>query len=322
MQRRRIGEYLKKLPEEKALQLDKEDMLFCGIAYGFTPEEYVAYSFKDKTSEERREYISERDRMVFFYRVSDGIFLDDEVRSKTRMYEKFSEYYKRDAVVIRSEADKDIFYKFLDAHPIFVEKTAYDNCGNGVKRTDINRLGMSRGKYFSRLLRGEDEYLLEELVIQSEAMSRLNASSVNTVRCITYNTGSEIRLGQCFMKIGRKGAFIDNGAAGGLLAGIDNNTGRLNTEGYTEFAEVFSEHPDSGVKLKGYRIPDWGSMLDIAKEIAEKLPAAGCLGFDFAHTDSGWVLIEINGRTQFIAQQMLYGCGYKNKIKEISNIDF
>ena len=43
----------------------KTDMLFCKLAYGFLPSEYVGFGLVNKTSEERRLFCSDTDTYIF-----------------------------------------------------------------------------------------------------------------------------------------------------------------------------------------------------------------------------------------------------------------
>ena len=53
--------------------------------------------------------------------------------------------------------------------------------------------------------------------------------------------------------------------------------------------------PDSQLPFKGYQIPEWEALLKLAEEIHRtKMPNYPYIGWDFALTPKGWVLIEGN----------------------------
>ena len=53
---------------------------------------------------------------------------------------------------------------------------------------------------------------------------------------------------------------------------------------------------------KGWRIPRWNELIETAENLfRECLPENKYIGFDFALTDNGWVLIEGNWG-QFVGQ--------------------
>ena len=45
------------------------------------------------------------------------------------------------------------------------------------------------------------------------------------------------------------------------------------------------------------------------------MPSVKYIGWDFAHTDDGWVIIEGNGRSQMIGPQTVFKRGIKAEVK-------
>ena len=95
---------------------------------------------------------------------------------------------------------------------------------------------------------------------------------------------------------------FDNGGSGGVFAVINPETGIVYTDGIDETGKYYSEHPDSGVKYKGWQVPRWQELCE-AVEKAHKnyLPKHHYVGWDWALTDQGWTLIEENWG-QFLLQ--------------------
>lgn len=308
--KKKIASYSKKANTAIDVETEK-DILFTALAYGFMPDEYYCYGLKEKSFEERKEYISERERIILFYHVNDIVNMQ-YARNKQLTYKFYKEFYKRDAMELKSADDLNDFLAFVEKHPRFVQKNDRKNCGQGVKLIDINKTGCSKEEYFNKLI-ADSGYLLEEPIKQT-VLSEFNESSVNTVRCRTYIKDGNVIIKHCNIRTGRNGAFIDNGAAGGVMAGIDPETGIIDTDAMTEFGEVFKEHPDTHTVYKGYQMPDWEGLRSLAKELALKLPDVRCVGWDLAYTENGWCLVEANGRTQFIGPQLLYKKGIKSEV--------
>lgn len=99
------------------------------------------------------------------------------------------------------------------------------------------------------------KFLCEELVHQHPDMSIYNKSSVNTIRCITFRTNKGIIVPFCFMRVGREGSFVDNGGAGGIIIGVNPNTGILNSDGYDEYNKRYEYHPDTHIRFKVAKYP-------------------------------------------------------------------
>lgn len=288
----------------------REDMVFCRLAYGFQPDEYLCFGLETQAQADREQWISDLDRYRYIHAIND--IKDARVlNNKSKTYGLLGEYYRRDAVCIRTEDDYPAFRRFVDAHGEFVKKQVSRGCGRGIELVQTDDIAPQA--YFKSLL-AIGEHILEERIRQSDVMSALNASSVNTIRCITIMTRGGVVIPYTFLKVGRSGSFIDNGAAGGILAGIDVETGTITTHGYDEFASEFQAHPDSGIALKGYAFPRWDEMKAMCAEMAERLPSVKCIGWDVTLTDSGWIVVEGNGMTQFIGPQIVYRRGIKREV--------
>lgn len=290
-----------------------EDMLFSCFAYGYTPNEYICYNFPAKTLAQRHEFLSDRDSICLGFRLNDinsfGVF-----SNKFKTYERFQSYYHRDAILIKTAADASDFLHFIEKHRCFVKKLVGEACGRSIERIDLDRENCSPKEMFDRLIT-DGETIIEECVVQSSKMCSLNASSVNTVRCITMNTKKGVILPYCFLKVGRAGSFIDNGGAGGILVGIDERTGVLCTDGVDELNRRYSTHPDSNVLFQGFRLPQWDEALHICHEIASQIPEMQLIGWDLAHTDDGWIVIEGNALTEVIGPQATFGNGIRGSFE-------
>lgn len=305
--------YVKKagiVMEEAEWEETFQDVMFCHFAYGFRADEYFMYGLKEKTPSQRKEYMSDRDMHAFIIYKMNDVVDKDILRNKIKMYDMFKEFYKRDAIGVSGRKDYEKVKSFIKDHPVFVEKAARENCGRGVRLIDTTKDGFSLESYIEMLLQGDAEYLLEEKINQSEKMSQLNASSVNSVRMITFYDGKNVSLFVPHFRVGRNGSFIDNGAAGGLLCYVDEKTGVCQMA-VDEFGHRFEVHPDSGTMLTGFQVPEWDQLLELTEKLARKLPTVRFVGWDLAHTDEGWCFIEGNAHAQAHFSQI--ACGGKRK---------
>lgn len=313
-----IGALLSKAPTSQIrteIENTRADMLFCRFAYGFKPDEYLAYRLLNKTPEERKKYVSSRDLLCMIYRLNDRLDYDI-YNDKAQTYDRFAPYYKREAVSLNSEKDYEAFLRFIKKHPVFVKKNVREAMGNGVELIDMAKTEQTEREVFDQFL-AQGKTLLEERVVQCECFSALNPSSVNTVRFITYYTKTGVEVPYCFMKIGRNGSFVDNGGAGGILVGIDKETGCLNTDGFDEFIRRYEKHPDSGIPFVGYQLPAFKEGVELSKKLSAMTPSVKFVGWDFTYTDHGWVVIEGNGMSQLIGPQIVWEKGVKKEVEEI-----
>lgn len=297
---------------------DKEavytELLFYRIAYGFHPEEYVCYEL-DKLADkaDHKKFVPSRDCSTAVYHMNDAAMID-VFNNKGKTYAMFGEYYGREAVYIEKQSDNKKFMSFVNKHPVFVKKAVFEAMGRSVEKIDLSVADKTKEELFQDLIKN-GAHILEECVQQCSIMAELNESSVNTVRSITFNTKHGIKMPYFFMKIGRAGSFVDNGGAGGILVGIDADTGKLCTDGYDEMNHCYEKHPDSGITFKGYQLPEWKKLRALSQKLSAKIPAVKYIGWDFAHTDSGWVIIEGNGRSQMIGPQTVFKRGIRSELE-------
>ena len=313
-----ISDILKKsssTEERERLQSYADDMKFCFFAYGFSPNEYLCYGLANKGIAERRAFISERDIVEYGYRMNDPL-ARQVLMDKMRTYERFKRFYGRKAVSVCGALDHSRYLDFVNEHSTFVKKDVMESCGRSVELVHLSKEGHSEEAFFSSLMNGH-RYILEERVIQSDAMSALNPSSVNTVRCLTMYTRHGVLTPWCFLKVGQGGSFVDNGGAGGILVGIDENTGILSSNGIDELGRRYVTHPDTGLTLKGYQLPEWERMLAICREMAFMEPNNKWIGWDMAHTDKGWVIIEGNSLSEAIGPQSTSQHSIRSKLEEL-----
>lgn len=293
----------------------REDILFRYLAYGFQPDEYLCYGLYNQAPEAQNEWISDYDRYQIIYSIND--IKDIMVfNNKVRTYEVYHDYYKRETISVKSERDYPRFEAFAKRHPVFVKKMVYKGGGHWVELVDSTDASL---RELFRQFIDSGECIIEERISQHPLMSALNPSSVNTVRCITVNTRDGIRIPYTFLKVGRNGSFIDNGAAGGILVGIDVQSGVADTIGYDEIMNEYAEHPDTKVKFKGYRFPRWEEMKALCIKMAGMMPRVKCIGWDMALCDDGWAVVEGNGETQFIGPQIVYRRGIKREVMALMN---
>jgi hypothetical protein len=139
-------------------------------------------------------------------------------------------------------------------------------------------------------------YLLQQRVEQHPAMSALHATSLNTVRLITFCPHDHATLFCAAMRIGAHGKNVDNWAAGGLIVRIDPQRGELRDQGFFKpgYGGRVTVHPDSGVPLEGYRIPYFREAVQLVTRMHERLHGIHSIGWDVGISPEGPIIIEGN----------------------------
>lgn len=68
----------------------------------------------------------------------------------------------------------------------------------------------------------------------------------------------------------------------------------LSSVGANEHGDLKESHPDSNIKFKGFKVPRWNELVMLATKCHRQIPDHKYVGWDFALTENGWVLLEGN----------------------------
>ena len=228
---------------------------------------------------------------IFSDKNLSDIFLPD-VRQPRTVIKNINGYYywekrpvsEQDAIKLCSNLSDVIIKPSLEEGGKGVRSL---NVVNGV--TDI--AGMTIQVLFHQYSK---DFIIQEKIHQHPEMSRLNPSSVNTIRVLTYRTNMEILLLYSVVRIGKKGMTVDNESSGGISARV-NSDGTVAKYAYGAPGNEKVERTDSGVLLDGFRIPSYEKVIDAAKKCHMMLPFFNIIGWDFCIDQDGQpVMIEWN----------------------------
>lgn len=128
-------------------------------------------------------------------------------------------------------------------------------------------------------------WIVQEFIIQHSIMNKMNESSVNTMRIVTFNTGEEIFVAPVNMRFGYPDAVVDN----------SSRCVRLDAEGVVDdYAYDFVNKKRFECHGKGLRIPYYCEAIEFAKRMHTYIPEIFTVGWDICITPSGPHLIEGN----------------------------
>lgn len=182
-----------------------------------------------------------------------------------------------------------------------VIKPSFDSCsGKGVKLFHLSKQGY-RANDGTRLdeafLKHYDaEYIIQKGIRQHPELDRLNPTSVNTLRFMTYRSvvDNNVHLIYCAIRVGKKGSEVDNAHAGGSLMPLDHK-GKSVGFFQNEYCQRFPTHNDIDLRNTTFTCPHFDKAIDFCKEIALATPDLHLLQHDIAIDSSGKpLLIEIN----------------------------
>ena len=206
--------------------------------------------------------------------------------------------YKSDVFKIETKND---FSSFLEK-VFYKEKIAYLFCkpidgGMGQNIFIIDR--NTHRKIATDLINlvFSNDFIFQELILQHEVLKKINSSSINTLRILTYkNKKNEVEILSGFIRVGRKGAIVDNAHAGGIVVPFNIESGKIYGEGLQLIDNgggTFYKHPNTGIIFDNFQIPHYIQVKKIVTEASSlfKLPF---LGWDVAITPNGPVIVEVN----------------------------
>lgn len=311
---------------------DVEDVFLRSVydywAYGIKIEEEFYYGLLDKSHEERKKYITYMEHIIYAFKLNNRE-RRDLLYHKYKTYQFFKEFYKRDVILINGSGDEyEEFRDFVIKHPNFIVKPIDAHLGNGVHKESVSDITEKAiQETFKRLCYSCKENIekhdakitgavLEEIFDQDERMNVFYSDGVSDVRCTTLRVGDNVYVFYPWLSTGREGRFITPYADGRIVAGINADTGIIDTDGRTESGEIYTNHPDSGVKYKGFQIPEYDKLIKTVKAAALRLTDITYIGFDMVLTKNGWAIQEANFAGEPI-WQMLYGYGTKKEFEDI-----
>ena len=151
-------------------------------------------------------------------------------------------------------------------------------------------------------------YIIQEKIVQHESLSRLNGSSVNTFRIMTYYCNDRVHVCPIALRLGRSNADRDNIHYGGICVGLDQK-GMLKSTAFSEYGETFKEHPDSHVTFEGYEVGGgkFDGIIELLKLKHGRMPHLGILSWDITlDKDAKPIIIEINttGQSAWFCQMV------------------
>ena len=212
-----------------------------------------------------------------------------------------------------AQSNRELFCKIVNGecgHNVFVleirESALYFN-NNPISPTELKEK-----------MNGAD-FLFQKKVVQHPELSRLHPSSLNTIRLTTVRnlkTG-KIRVWPSALRIGIHGSYVDNLSQGGIIVGVDLETGRLHEDGFQrpEFGGRTMQHPDTGVVYSDFVIPFFEEVKKKAVEFHSFIKDIHSIGWDVAITPTGPLFIEGNDNWELTVSQAA-NTGMRNYFNE------
>ncbi|MDO9590890.1 MAG: sugar-transfer associated ATP-grasp domain-containing protein, partial [Microcella sp.] len=238
-------------------------MLWAAVRHETAFQDYFDWDFHTLNRRERRTFMTHPKSNHLALKLNDAahrrVFAD-----KSLFNVRFAPYIGREWLDLRTCSDDELT-RFLARHSRVIAKVADSLGGDGIEAyvsADIVDITVFRAE---RLARGQ--VLLEQFLTQHDDMARLNASSVNTLRIVTYldESGAVHTLARV-LKIGN-GGDVDNFSDGGMYTMLDDR-GVAHHAAFDGNGNVFSVHPLSGTSIVGFAVPHWAAVEEVVSALA------------------------------------------------------
>ena len=196
--------------------------------------------------------------------------------------------------------------------PFIIKKSTYTYGGLGVKVIKEYEKALIK-QHFEHF---KKDFVVQELLQQSQQTARFNPTSLNTFRILTLLLNGKLTVLGAWMRCGAKGALVDNLTSGGMAACILSN-GRFSFATNLSIPKI--EYSPTGLKFEDCRIEHFDRIIEKAIQLHKRIPVIVMAGWDFAlDVNDEPVFIEANLRhPDTWPWQMTQGPIFGDRLQEV-----
>ena len=299
--------------ENRSVMSLRLNFLNCFRVLGCGYSDYLNYELYKRSKEELKEYVTIKDQDKFYEIVSPAKY-KEFFTIKPNFLVNFKDFIGRDFF---NGGTREEFDTFIKKHDTFMLKPKDGLGGHGVEKVCVKDI-KDLDEFYKKVT--EENYFLDEYIVQNKKISKLCPESVNTIRIMTFGYNGKSEILYAAMRIGNGKANVDNFHQGGMGVSIDLETGKLVGQAFNKDLEYFDAHPTTGVKFDGYQIPNWDYIVKMVKEAALVSDKIHVVGWDVAVTEDGATFVEGNRRPGFDLVQVLSKRGRKDIMRHCLDI--
>jgi hypothetical protein len=280
--------------EKKSKPALVTDMLTSSLKYNISLIEYFQFGFYKLSNAERSTYAGTG--FMYEYHLSMNPKTSRNVlEDKLQFLKHYKQFVKHKFASVHDiEKNHDLAVSLLsNSSGKVVLKSSSGQCGDGIEVRSSKDFDAE--SLISRLKSSGND-LVEEFVVQHDALNGLSPSGLNTIRVFTQLTkDNKVEILGARLRI-TVNSSVDNLAAGNIAAPINLETGII--DGAAIYSDITKReetvHPVTKVKIIGFQIPFWNETIKMVAQAALKNTENRSIGWDIAITNNGPELIEGN----------------------------
>lgn len=291
------------------------DMFLNFLTRGSGYTDYFRGNYIEATSAEKDTFVTAKK----FYRILE--YLNDEsyivlLNDKLVFNRYFNDFLKRDYINLR-ESDAEDLKRFMRGRDVVFAKITNGDGGHGISKIKVSDVKDYEAFYNELVKKGQ--LLVEEAIVQSETLNRVNPHVVNSFRVITIYKDGRVYLVNNAMRINQDETDVI-GCTNDLYFSLGAD-GRIDGNVIDDYGNVYDAHPLTGLKFSEFRIDEVGEAFDMCIQAHRRIPQVRYIGWDIAFSDKGPVLVEGNEYPGFgLVQHYKLKDKRTGHLKEISDI--
>ncbi len=268
------------------------DMLGCSMRYGAGYNDYIIFEFYRMKGKQRKTYLTRMKNRRLVSTLNDPTL--EYIFDKKNIFDKkFAEFLGREVLDL-AEIGYPEFEKFVEGKKAFFAKPYEGESGKGIEKIKVEDYASTRELYDYIRLPEKNFGLIEEEIVQHPDAARIYPDSLNCLRIVTLVKDGEAHILYAVFKMGNNGHFVDNLESGGLACHFDLDKGEIIGRGHTSALVMYDEHPATGIKFVGYKLPFMDEVKALVKKAALVIPNFNYVGWDVCLTPNGPAIVEGN----------------------------
>ncbi len=276
---------------------------------GTSFSEYAGYGFYGKKRKEKRTYMTRR-YMFRFFDAYNPIELRPRIGDKSLATKYYSDFLRREQYTKKEGLDS--FLDFSSRHNKLFVKKAVGWGGDGA-RTEMISCSEDAERVWKSL---KNDEVVEPIMSNHDLLRKIYPGSLNTIKITILQTPKGPLVVTAIIRFGNN-TIVDNVHSGGMAAGVNIATGRIETPAMDKHFKRYLIHPETKQMITGVVIPEWDSIKSLAIQASLVTPGLRYTSWDIALTNDGPVMIEGNWDAEFYMEQTLYNRGHRKLFTDL-----